>query len=123
MPAFTPLELAALNSIFEETPELAAALRGQLAVATVTERTNSGAGFFTTIAVPHSAARVDSPRVLGEETGARVAGLEHGLGFVLFMNDGRFDTLEGYAYGESTGSLSLDDLAPDVFRLPVHRIG
>jgi hypothetical protein len=123
MLAFTPLELAALNSIFEETPELAAALRSQLAVATVTERTNSGGGFFTTIAVPQSAARVDSPGVLGEETGAWVAGLEHGLGFVLFMNDGRLDTLEGYAYGESTSALSLDDLAPDVFRSPVHKIG
>ena len=89
MTAFTELELAALRSIFSETPELASALEGQLAVATVTERENSGGGFFTTIVVSDDAPRVSCPKVLGYETQARVTGLEHGLGFVLFMEDGR----------------------------------
>lgn len=123
MAAFTPLELAALNSIFEETPELAASLKAQLADATVTKRMNSGAGFLTTICVPADTDPVSGPSVLGEETGARVIGLEHGLGFVLFLSDGRLRQLEGYAYGENTSMLALEDLAPDVFRQPVNQTG
>lgn len=121
MPPFTPLELAVLNSIFEETPELAPFLKSQLAGATVTKRINSGAGFFTTISLAPDALPVNSPAVLGKETSARVSGLEHGLGFVLFMTDGRLGELEGYAYGENTSWLALDDLAPDVSRKPINR--
>src|SRR4051794_24168909 len=47
MTAFTHLELAALHSIFSETPELAPQLERQLSVATVSKRENTGVGFFT----------------------------------------------------------------------------
>jgi hypothetical protein len=90
MTAFTALEIAALHSIFSETPELTSALEQQLTLATVTERQNSGAGFFTSIAVADDVPLVsNSSRVLGSETQARVAGLEHGFGFVLFLEDGK----------------------------------
>jgi len=117
MTAFTELELAALHSIFSETPDLASELERQLAVATVSERENSGGGFFTTIAVPVDAARVSGPGVLGCETQARVAGLEHGLGFVLFLRDGRLDLLDGHCWGpETTATLDLTALTFEVFR-------
>ncbi len=122
MTTFTELELAALQSIFSEKPELASGLERQLAVATVTERENSGGGFFTTISVADEAPNVSSPKVLGHETHARVAGLEHGLGFVLFMEDGRLHLLEGFAWGESTAALDLTSLKFDVYQQPVHRV-
>jgi hypothetical protein len=114
---FTELEEAALRSIFSETLELAAGLERQLAVATVTERENSGAGFFTTIRVPDEPPRVESPKVLGYETHAHIKGIEYGLGFVLFMKDGALHMLEGYALAGSTSALDLADLRFEVFRV------
>ena len=118
---FTELELAALHSIFSETAELAPGLERQLATATVAERENSGAGFFTRIAVGVDAPAVSSLKSLGHETSARVAGLDDGLGFVLFMEQGRLHLLEGYANGpESTAALDLTDVGFEIYR---HRLG
>jgi hypothetical protein len=58
MTKFTELELAALHSIFMETPELAPALEQQLAVATVTKRENSASETFTLGASPDDRADV-----------------------------------------------------------------
>lgn len=115
--AFTELEEAALRSIFSETPELAPGLERQLGVATVTERENSGAGFFTAIRVPGEPPRVESPNVLGYETHAHIRGMEYGLGFVLFMKDGALHMLEGYALAGGTSELDLADLRFEVFRV------
>lgn len=123
MMAFTPLELAVLHSIFSETPEMAYALERQLAVATVKERENSGGGFFTTISVANDAPIASSPKVLGYETQARVAGLVNGLGFVLFMEDGRLHLLEGFAWGpESTAALDLTAVEFNVYKEPIQRV-
>ena len=120
MMAFTELEQAALHSIFSETPELAANLERQLNSATVTARENTGGGFFTTISVSDDAPPVNSPKVLCNETQARLNGIEHGLGFVLFMDGGKLHLLEGFAWGpESTASLILDDLTFEVYKAPV----
>lgn len=120
MTAFTELELAALRSIFSETPELAPALERQLAVASVAERENSGAGFFTTIAIPDEAPPVSGPNVLGHETHAHIAGLPVGLGFVLFLKSGRLDLLEGFAWGGgATDALDLGALSFEVYKAPV----
>lgn len=124
MTRFTELELAALHSIFSETPELRAGLERQLAAAAATERENSGGGFFTSIAVGDDAPAVSSPEVLGYATSARVAGLEDGFGFVLFMKHGRLHLLEGFAWGpESTAALDLSDLQFEVYRQPINRVG
>lgn len=106
MTTFTELELAALSAIFAETPEFASALKQQLAIATVVDRENTGGGFFTTIAVDGDAPTVSSPRVLGYETQARVVGMEYGLGFVLFVEEGKLALLEGFSWGgEDTARL------------------
>ena len=123
MTTFTKLELAALQSIFSETPELASELQRQLQSATVTKRENTGGGFFTDIAVADDVPRVSAPKVLGYETHATVNGLEHGFGFVLFMEDGRLHLLEGYANGpENTAPLKLETLEFEVHRQPVIRM-
>jgi hypothetical protein len=123
MTAFTELELAALHSIFSETPELTSGLERQLAAASVAERENSGVGFFTTIAVADPVPKVGGPRVLGRETQARVTGLKHGLGFVLFMENGKLHLLEGFVWEEeSTASLDLATLKFQVYKQAVQRI-
>jgi hypothetical protein len=124
MTAFTQLELAALKSMFSETPELAPQLERQLSAATVTNRENTGVGFFASISVPRTADQIARSEPLGGETHARVPGIEHGLGFVLFFDAGRLGTLEGFTYGsESTASLDLTKVAFEIVRVPVNRVG
>jgi hypothetical protein len=117
---FTPLEKAALISILNETPQYADGLRHQLDIAVVTVRENTGGGFLTTIKVEASAEKVECPRVLGYQTHARVAGLEYGLGFVLFIDGGWLQMLEGYACGgEDTTSLPLSALTFEIYKTPL----
>jgi hypothetical protein len=78
---------------------------------------------FSQFAVAEHVPRVSSPKVLGYETQARVAGLEHGLGFVLFMEDGRLHLLEGFAWGpENTTALDRAALEFEVYKEAVQRI-
>lgn len=124
MTQFTDLEVAALLAVFLETPELAPALQQQLEVSVVTKRENSGGGFFTTIAVADDAPAVNGPSVLGYATQARVDGLEHGFGFILFIRDGRLHMLEGFAWApESTHDLDLASLKFEIYNQPVQRLG
>ena len=123
MMAFTELELAALRSIFSEKPELALQLERQLSIATVIKRENTGVGFFTTISLPPTADAIDMSEPTSGETHARISGLEHGMGFVLFFDEGRIGTLEGFTYGsESTTELDLSSLTFDIVRVPVNRV-
>lgn len=123
MTAFADLEVAALRAIFMETPELAPALERQLEASIVTKRENSGGGFFTTIAVADDAPTVSCSSVLGYATQARVRGLEHDLGFVLFIKAGRLHMLEGFAWGpESTHGIDLMALRFEIYNQPVQRV-
>jgi hypothetical protein len=124
MSAFTDLEVAALRGIFLETPELAPALERQLELAEVSERKNTGGGFLTTIKVADIAPAVDCPSVLGYATHARISGLEHGFGFVLFIGAGTLQMLDGFAWGsESTHDLDLTALQFEIYNQPVQRLG
>ncbi|MEA1013638.1 hypothetical protein [Sphingosinicella sp. LY1275] len=120
MITFTDMETAALRAIFAETPAVSSGLQRQLDRAKVMKRENTGGGFFTDIAVPEDAPRVECPKVLGYATHARIEGLEHGLGFVLSMEDGRLHLLEGYGWGpESTASLDLNNLSFEIYHEPI----
>jgi hypothetical protein len=122
MTAFTRLEEAALRAIFAETPGLARDLERQLERASVVERENTGGGFITTIEVADDAPRIAGPGVLGYETLARVEGLEHGLGFVLFLKKGRLHLLDTHSWGpESTAQLDPATLAFEIFNAPIDR--
>ncbi len=124
MSAFTKLEVAALRSIFLELPALAPALERQFEAAEVGERENSGSGFFTTIEVADEVPAVICPSVLGAETQARISGLEHGFGFVLFIKAGKLHMLEGFSWaGESTCDLDLTALQFEIYKQAVQRLG
>ena len=117
MTKFTELELAVLHSIFLETPELAPALEQQLAVARVAKRENTGGGFFTTMSIEGDPPKVIVSDVLGFDTQARVKGLEHGMGFVLFTKEGLIHLLEGFSWGpESTATLDLQSLEFEIYK-------
>ncbi|HEX8302450.1 hypothetical protein [Sphingomonas sp.] len=106
---FTPMELAALRSIFSETPEHAAALERQIAVAIVTARENTGGGFYTDIAVPDRVPLVEGHWTPGEQTLACIDGFPDPIHFILSLEEGKVRLLEGYTFG--SGSTAAFDLA------------
>ena len=106
MPDLTRLERAALAEIARQHPTLAP----QAATARVTVRENTGCGFFTTLAVdPAAAAAIEGPRVLGN-VWLDVEGLEHPMTFLVFMEGGYMQCLEGATVGDSTETLDLGAL-------------
>jgi hypothetical protein len=107
MNGFSRLELAAMRSIFAEVPEHAAVLEEQLRGAEVASRENTGHGFFTGITLEAGAPPVPLSGPLGECTRAHVRGFETGLGFLIFLKDGRCSTLEGYAFVDDTSAVDL----------------
>jgi len=95
-----PLEAAVLAMLLRGDHAVLAALRDQLAAATITRRELTGAGFFIDFAIPAAAPPAPVRTLRFGDVEASLAGLEHGAGFVLFVNDGRLTMLEGYTYGE-----------------------
>jgi hypothetical protein len=76
-------------------------LRDQLKASCVAHREHTGAGFYTTFKVPEHLRRVPQDRrfTIGDVV-AEITGLNHGAGFVLFVENGVLDFLEGYTYDE-----------------------
>jgi hypothetical protein len=100
----TELEQAVLDKLLDGEHVVLAALRRQLEVAGVIERVMTGVGFHTSLAFPEaskpSVAPLTQRHVAWGDVAARIPGLQHGAGFVLFIRDGYLDTLEGYTFDE-----------------------
>ena len=104
----SPLERDVLATILAPNHPVMNALRRQFERCRVASRKTTGAGFFTALDIatgvepaPVKAGRMD----LGDVT-ATIDGLEHGAGFVLFVQDGVLDLLEGFSYGEPSPDVS-----------------
>jgi hypothetical protein len=95
-----PLEAAVLDHLLAGDHPVLAALRNQLAEATIADREFSGAGFFTHFALPKGAMAAPVRTLRFGDVHATIAGLQHGADFVLFVDDGRLSMLEGASYGE-----------------------
>jgi hypothetical protein len=97
----TKFERTILNALLTgELPELSV-LRDQAQAATVEERKFTGVGFFTTLSIPPEVARLNAPgRRVISDVGAELADLKNGAGFLLFIQDGQLDFLEGFTYDE-----------------------
>lgn len=93
------LEQAVLDKLLAGEHPVLATLRAQADKARVVERERTGVGFFCSFAVPPGV-----PLAAGDfqidDVEAELQGLAHGAGFVLFVRDGRLDTLEGFSYDE-----------------------
>jgi hypothetical protein len=104
------LEQAVLAAIALQVPEAADALDGQHGKVRVIARENTGAGFYTTLDVSHRSPIKGVGSPLGD-VGATVVGLEHGMGFLLWLREGNIHRLEGYSYEESTSGIDFEQVA------------
>jgi hypothetical protein len=90
-------------------------LRDQFRVSRVRSVEFSGVGFFAEFEVPVNAVTVTPSRIVGGEAKIELAGVEHGAGCVLFIDNGRLAMLEGYSYGsepwlETTEVIAVSDV-------------
>jgi hypothetical protein len=109
MEVLSSLEQAVLNAIALQVPELADAL-AQHGKISVTARKNTGAGFYTTFDASHHSPIEGVASPLGR-VGTSVAGLKHGMGFLLWLRDGHIYQLEGFSYEESTSGIDFEKVA------------
>jgi hypothetical protein len=98
----TPFEQEVITTILRPEHPVMSALRAQLAVCRVADREFTGHGFYTSLVVPSDVApaRVTRDRLHLGEVGATLDGLDNGAGFVLWIEHGVLDCLEGFAYDQ-----------------------
>jgi hypothetical protein len=119
---FTPLESAVLSATCEMHPEDQVALKAQLSTATLSSRQNSGHGFYTRFSVDHgSSTPVKGPQLKNGPM-ARIDGLKHGMGFILWLEKGYANCLEGFGYGEDISVLNLEAVGFEVDPRPFNQI-
>jgi len=106
--ALYDLERAAIGRFAVTHPEIAEMLGHQLERAVVTERWNTGVGFFTSIAVSQPCTRIETLDTVSSSVYRfTVEGLELGMGFVVYIEDGYLDGLEGFAEIGSTTDIDF----------------
>lgn len=112
----TDLERTVLGEICRQHPRDQASLERQVALASVTGRKNTGAGFFTDLSVPKdSASKIETAGRVRGDVLAKLNGLECEMGFILFLEDGFLSVLEGYLLGnETTTGLDLLNVAFEI---------
>jgi hypothetical protein len=98
--SFTPLELRVLDAICEKYPADCSALQAQISAAALDRRENTGCGFFTYFVVDRSSSPPINGERLRDGPAARIEGVKHGFGFILWLDEGYANCLEGYNWGE-----------------------
>jgi len=88
------IETRVMDMLLAGEHPMLAVLRDQLAVAEVADREFTGVGFFLNFRIPASSPRVDKGRLVIGDVYAKLTGLEHDAGFLLFVRDGALATLE-----------------------------
>jgi hypothetical protein len=106
----TKLEQAALDEICRLQFDGREVLERQLVTAEVARRENSGAGFFTYLAVDRTTAPFRTGRQVLGRVAANVEGFQQPILFLLFITDGYVDMLEGATVGDSTVGIDLANL-------------
>jgi hypothetical protein len=101
----TPLESEVLKWLLAGESPILAALREQLASASILSRNLTGHGFYLNFTVPMSVTRLHEkfpvkPDFCFGDVKASIDSLEHGAGFLVWVKDGALDFLEGYTYDE-----------------------
>lgn len=91
------LEAAVLDKLLEADLPALGRLRMQRQRMHVTKREYTGVGFFTEFGHPNDVIRLATSRSIRfGDVLADIEGLEHGAGFVLFIDNGLITMLEGY---------------------------
>jgi hypothetical protein len=73
----------------------------QIETLVCTRRENTGVGCYSHFSVPATVPRLASSSAILTGLNGEASGIEHGVGFILFIKDGRIDCLEGFTYGET----------------------
>jgi hypothetical protein len=95
------IEREILDITAEQYPESSEALKKQIVSAQVVKFENTGAGFFSHLYIdPARATVVESSPLIGAY--GNVLGIEHGMGFIVFLREGRLWLVEGYTHGNVT---------------------
>jgi hypothetical protein len=102
-----PIERAVLEAAAHDYKASADPLRKQIATAQVTDFENTGVGFFSTVKVSPKTPRLTEQSPLDAATGS-VADIPHGMGFLVFLEDGHISQIEGYTYDGSTADLDFE---------------
>jgi hypothetical protein len=93
------LERAVMTAVLAGEDSRLVTLREQLAVAEVTARDFMEAGFLTRFSVAEQAPRVTEPiKNPIDDVCAELAGEEHPAGFLLWLEEGALQSLEGFSY-------------------------
>lgn len=98
MTALNGIEEAVLDWLLAGANPSLKVLRAQRERLSVVKREFTGVGFFTEFGHPPGVVKLSgSRRVRFGDVFADVRGMEHGAGFVLFIDDGLITMLEGYS--------------------------
>lgn len=98
---FDRLEDQVLKMLLEGDDPTLDVLRTQLANARRQPRELSGVGFFRHFELTAPSPTLpNSASIWFGDVSADIEGLQHGAGFVLFVDKGMISMLEGYTYGE-----------------------
>jgi hypothetical protein len=99
VPGLNDLEQAVLNMLLKGDHPVLAILRQQTRQARLLKREQTGVGFFCDFTVDGEVPTAPFHCEIGD-VNAKLEGLTHGAGFVLFVREGRIAMLEGYTYDE-----------------------
>lgn len=102
MSTWNALERAVLRELCGLAGPAGPALAAQLSVARITDRENSGKGFFTHLDVPRQAAPPAACKSPIGATWVLIEGFEYSMLFLLFLEDGYAVMLEGATVGDDT---------------------
>jgi hypothetical protein len=94
----TPLEREVIAAFLTPADPVVDGFRAQLEACRIKSREFTGVGFYTQLVVPQAMAVAGIDRLTLSGVAAAIDGLRMGAGFVLFVQDGMLDLLEGFTY-------------------------
>jgi hypothetical protein len=116
------LEKAVMEMILEEEIPEKEILKEQWRQAKIRERRLTGTGFFLDLDIPDNVPRTATRSDFNSDRGdttvvAHIPELKNGMGFILFVRDGKLSSLEGYTYEDwpNTSEFKLE-------RVKLHRV-
>lgn len=101
MRSLWPIERKVLELTAAEYPASGEILHWQIEGAQVVSFENSGAGFFSNLVVSAEAPLLAETSPLTGVHGD-VVGIEHAMGFIVFLTEGRISMIEGYCNGDTS---------------------
>lgn len=112
------LEQEVMNTLLRGDVLVLKMLLAQYEQCIVTSREQTGHGFFANFSVSSNVHRLGGKQNFNfGDVKAEIDGLEHGAGFVLFVQDGKLKMLEGFSYEETwpsdIGNFRIEYLSGD----------